>query len=303
MADKSRASRPSNRPATKTKVLMLGCSYTYGIGVEDKDTYVWLLNERFPNVTFDNYASDGYGTLQCLLREEKILKEHHYDYVIYAAIWDHMRRNISYATWQIDSAKTKTAQRDTLIGMLKSTRPENPMWYYPLASVNSDGSLGIRRAAYHWPGDEHSAIINTLKRLCMFRYCYKVTHNMQEYGPYSQEVYWHILYRMNQIAQERGSKFAVICLTNSDNVPMLPPTEKQIEAWNKNHSQKLSLPLPFPYVFVTDGHEGEPDQPKFHVAGNMFWHGTPIVHRNWEKHISAWLTKWFQETDTTNTNP
>ena len=239
LADKSRASRSKNRAATKTNVLMLGCSFTYGIGVNDEDTYVWLLNERFPDVTFDNFAQDGYGTLQCLLREEKILKERHYDYVIYAAIPDHLRRNISYSTWSIDNAKPGRSQRNALIKALKH---DAPMWYFPIAYINSDGSLGIRRADYHWPGDRYSAFINTLKRLYIFQNCYKITHNMKQYEPYARDVYWRILYRMDQLAQERGSRFATICL--DDHTQILPTTEKEIAAWNQGHSCKLSLPLP-----------------------------------------------------------
>ncbi|MBQ7567236.1 hypothetical protein IJT17_00345, partial [bacterium] len=47
----------SSRPCVlkhNYEVLLLGCSYTYGVGVEDYETYAWHLSKRFPNVSFDN---------------------------------------------------------------------------------------------------------------------------------------------------------------------------------------------------------------------------------------------------------
>ncbi len=52
--DTMRASRPLVLAKRPYHVLCVGCSYTYGYGVFDDETFVWRLNEMFPNVYFDN---------------------------------------------------------------------------------------------------------------------------------------------------------------------------------------------------------------------------------------------------------
>ena len=95
----ARVSRLNDKNNSKVRVLMLGCSYLYGMGIQDQETCTWLLNDRFPDVTFDNYAFPGYGTYQCLKREELILSREHYDLVIYAPICNHVLRNCSPCIW------------------------------------------------------------------------------------------------------------------------------------------------------------------------------------------------------------
>lgn len=94
--DGSRISRPHFARKTRYRALVVGCSQTFGMGVSDQDTFVWRLNEMFPNITFDNYGVCGYGTYQCLVAMQERLKERPYDLVIYGYIQDHGRRNSPY---------------------------------------------------------------------------------------------------------------------------------------------------------------------------------------------------------------
>lgn len=78
--------------------LILGCSYTFGLGVADHKTFAWQIAEHFPDSQFDNYACPGYGTHQCRIMQRSILEKQpaKYSNIIYFFIEDHLRRNINF---------------------------------------------------------------------------------------------------------------------------------------------------------------------------------------------------------------
>ncbi len=49
------------KPNRKLALVFIGCSYTYGEGVEDQQTFVSLLSERFPKVNVYNLGVGGVG--------------------------------------------------------------------------------------------------------------------------------------------------------------------------------------------------------------------------------------------------
>ena len=81
----------------RSNYLFLGCSCTWGVGLKDDEGFVYLLNQRYPQVNFDNYAVPGFGTYQLYRKLELVFQRNHnlYDGVVYCAINDHLRRN----TW------------------------------------------------------------------------------------------------------------------------------------------------------------------------------------------------------------
>lgn len=55
-------------------VVFLGCSYTYGYGVNDGESYPALAQEKHPEWNVENTAVVGYGTAQHLLQLRDLLK-------------------------------------------------------------------------------------------------------------------------------------------------------------------------------------------------------------------------------------
>ncbi len=74
------------------RVLVMGDSYTFGIGVHEEDTYVWKLNNLIPNVEFDNGAVGGYGPHQVLMLLRHYIQRKRYDMVMFATMPDHFNR-------------------------------------------------------------------------------------------------------------------------------------------------------------------------------------------------------------------
>lgn len=99
-ADGRRANRASETKTAKTRAILVGCSFTQGYGVSDNETYSYLLDEKYPEVRFDNYGTGGYGTMQSLLMTKYVFSNTPVpDLVIYGYIPNHEDRNVASASW------------------------------------------------------------------------------------------------------------------------------------------------------------------------------------------------------------
>lgn len=56
------------------QVWVLGCSFTHGFGVNDRETYVAHLQRHMPDYRVRNFGMDGYGTLQNWLLLRSLLR-------------------------------------------------------------------------------------------------------------------------------------------------------------------------------------------------------------------------------------
>lgn len=50
------------------EIWLFGCSYTYGMGVNDEETFAWKLQEKLPQHRVVNFGVPGFGTVQTLLQ-------------------------------------------------------------------------------------------------------------------------------------------------------------------------------------------------------------------------------------------
>jgi hypothetical protein len=90
---------PPLHPAAE--VIVVGCSFTQGWGLDDAETYAWLLQERLPNVAVHNFGTGGYGTYQSLLRVERVLAAPSPvpRFVVYGFAHFHEQRNVAAHDW------------------------------------------------------------------------------------------------------------------------------------------------------------------------------------------------------------
>ncbi len=54
-------------------IYFFGCSYTYGMGVDDSLVFPYLVSRNLPNSLVKNFGVPGYGTVQTLLQLEKLI--------------------------------------------------------------------------------------------------------------------------------------------------------------------------------------------------------------------------------------
>lgn len=60
-----------NAHDNKPSIMILGCSLTFGCGLNNEDTYPWLLQERFEDYSIKNYGVSAYSLYQMSLVLEK----------------------------------------------------------------------------------------------------------------------------------------------------------------------------------------------------------------------------------------
>jgi hypothetical protein len=98
------ARRTTKRPKSQTKpdkfIAVYGCSFMYGVGVSDDETFPAQLAKRMPNVHIYNYGVGGWGPNNFYRRAEKYTfapneLEEKEGIILYVAIEDHLRRVVS----------------------------------------------------------------------------------------------------------------------------------------------------------------------------------------------------------------
>lgn len=57
------------------KIFVFGCSFAYGVGINDKDTFPFLLQNLVREYEVDNYSIPGSGTMQAYLNLKKSLEK------------------------------------------------------------------------------------------------------------------------------------------------------------------------------------------------------------------------------------
>lgn len=99
-ADGCRATpQPQNPDAPR--VAFLGCSFTFGTGVADQETFASILaKEAWPGIAVKNLGTSGWGTTHARLRFKEILSEpRRPTAIVYFAIAAHLQRNFRRRSW------------------------------------------------------------------------------------------------------------------------------------------------------------------------------------------------------------
>ncbi len=65
----------SATPQTGPIVIAAGCSFTYGMGVNDEDTWPWLVQAQMPGYHLINAATSAYGVAQALMRADWVIAQ------------------------------------------------------------------------------------------------------------------------------------------------------------------------------------------------------------------------------------
>jgi hypothetical protein len=90
---RARVNAAGDETPARVDLMTVGCSFTWGAGVENEDTYAQQLG-RLLGASVANFAMGSYGTVQAfqtLVRHEDLRPK----VVVYGFIQDHLRRNVS----------------------------------------------------------------------------------------------------------------------------------------------------------------------------------------------------------------
>jgi hypothetical protein len=194
----------------RRRVLVLGDSFTYGVGVEDDETFSARLEQLEPGLEVINTGANGYGTGQelLLLRDEGLAFEP--DIVLVAFFWNDIANNVERKDVRFDLRDGQLvypARRDGLPPV--STEPRRHRW--------------LRHSyAYRFASD----------RLKILRFWMKVQlgQPIQEgarVGPAERAAAWEVqfalLREMRELCRARGAQLLLVLIP--EQVQVEPGTE------------------------------------------------------------------------------
>ncbi len=188
----------------RPQLLLMGCSYTYGMGVTDSATFAWQLQQAMPQWQVKNMGVPGFGTVQSWLQLQRLIANGKVPTTVvlhYAAFHD-VRNALSpvyrkslYMGYERSHPSLKAAMRETKMPYI----------------VAMDSGFQFQRIAwtemYHnWPLREYSASMNHLQELSdQFAARRLVPENTSLY----------LIREMQTLCQEQGIRFVVAGLTDT----------------------------------------------------------------------------------------
>lgn len=171
----------------KEEVWIFGCSFTHGWGLQDKETYPWLLQERFPAYEIVNFGVDGYGSIHSLIQFREALQNKTPRVAV-----------LAYANFH-DERNTFSRQRRKWV---VSGRNLGPI-AQPYARLNGPGNLQYSFTAVEYtefPLMRYSALVNFIEE----------KYNQLEVSlVHSHEVSEALVLEMAKLAAEHKVKFIV----------------------------------------------------------------------------------------------
>ncbi|MCR5660851.1 MAG: hypothetical protein K6G50_01850 [bacterium] len=244
--------------------MLLGCSYSYGMGVSDHDTYLWRIGEAFPDVQFDNFSFPGYGTVECRVCLEQALQDSqrdgkHYDKIFYGLMLDHLNRNA---------------------GLRWNKKSDNYI-VFPWSELVGDNVIYHEQSVIWWPGSDRFKTIIFIRNLYLNYLAYKsepvidwfhllqaendsspVDERLQTKIDYRKRLFNAILADMLKMADNYGAELYVLYLErNADDL-----IDKDLKAKGLR-----TLDLSFPF-------DGKQEYWSMPACGG---HPNALVHKAW----------------------
>ncbi len=201
-------SRYSGKSATNVKgdIIVVGGSFSQGWGINDEETFSYLLQKKFPNFKVKNYSTNGYSSFQSLLMLEEIFKKNkNVKLVIYSYIFHHETRNYGNASW-IQALSNFKSHTHVSLPYARLDKNNNLIRYKPIKYFK----LPLRK---------HSVLITKIEKKIMRARLFSL--NIDE-----TKITQKIIHEMKLLSEKNRSKFVFLNLD--------PPSES-MRVSGKNH--------------------------------------------------------------------
>jgi hypothetical protein len=233
----------------KEEIWIFGGSFTYGWGLDDDETFPWVLQESFPEFEVVNFGVSGYGTLISLLQFEEALARGRRPRIAV----------IAYATFH---DMRNTFLRRHRKGLVQGNRL-GPL-VLPYARLDAEGQLEIRMAdsVYReFPLMRRSALAHLLDTF--------YNHRIEDRFVDSAAVTRAILTEFQGLCEENGIRLVVAGIDDWRGTPMPGFLEERgisfVEIW----------------VDLSD--------PRYVNSRDVFHHPNALAHRLYARRIEEFL--------------
>lgn len=279
---------PLKVPKTAKEILVLGCSFSYGMGVEPEDTFCWKINEQQSDYHLTNCGIIGCGISTALLQLPTLLRQRHYDMVLFATIANH-----AYREWDmsmvLDSQPQNLRERGDLQYKFRTERP-----IYINGAMHQLLLFWCHKV---WPGEDNWRFVSFAHKAWLnqtYPQPLDIVHNLT----YSEERLRYGLRSCHTICQQQNIPFVVAELYGFNNCKSDPHNEgpyslKPLEYFINTPFAPNDVPPPIPIIkaeYPLDYLDKEELHtiPSLNDAGD---HPSALVHSYYARKILEGLRK------------
>lgn len=205
----------AGRKQAHSDVLLLGCSFTYGFGVNDDQTFASILQEAYPETGIQNAGVVGYGSVQSLMQLKEQLEAGHLKVaLLHFSSYHFMRNRLSQQYRSNLKIGYKRSSQDVGNLMKQSKFPYKTSCDGPIEFVSWESMYS------NWPGRDWLASVNGMQTAFD-----KASEDIEQ----QVEITACILKEMNDLCRKRGVEFGVVCL---DTTPETKQLKKRLGGFN-----------------------------------------------------------------------
>lgn len=209
---------------TSTKIYFFGCSYTYGMGVNDNETFPALVQKELPNSQVKNFGVPGFGTIQSYLQLKKLIDKNDIPSMVvlnYAdfhdmrnALTPFYRENLKIG-FENSSKQVKRIMTSSRIPYLQKKAGKFLISYCHWNQLYKNWSLR-----------DIFASVNFLQS----KYDLNTDHSIHK-----KEITFHLVDKINKLCKKNNIKFLITGITKTED------TELTLIEFEKNGVQTLDI--------------------------------------------------------------
>ncbi|MBR9921250.1 MAG: hypothetical protein GYB31_10465 [Bacteroidetes bacterium] len=237
-------------------LLITGCSFASGMGVDNDQTFPWLLQEKDSNTVVFNAAVPAFGTIQALLITERFIEQGlRPKQLVYAYLDFHKERNILSRTFCQKIFRESDIQQDS-----------DSSFTFPYAQIEN-GKLQIKHRIpysnnYFGSVRNYSATFNLLENQL---------NKLEDREAEANAVTRALILRLRDQCKEAGIQFGIYILK-----------EDKDNGFMRTLCQKENIP--FLITMADYSQEGATNQP-------YDGHPSPQTHRLFAEELYDWISK------------
>jgi hypothetical protein len=211
---------PCKNQSDSLKIAFLGCSFTYGYGVNDDENFVSRIQDSLSNGRVVNYATPGYGTVQSYLQLKEILAKNETKIVVLCFSDFHFDRNILSQEFRSNLKIGFRNSSNDVDNRMKEAR-------FPFIS-----SSCLKVQYDKWEDLYHNYYLRDY--LASSNWLQKTVDKFMDRNANALKVTKALLLKMNSLCVKNNVKFVVFCLDSSKETSQLR-NEVHLKYWKNIH--------------------------------------------------------------------
>lgn len=240
------------------EVYFMGCSYTYGMGVNDDENFPALIQKEFPDIKVKNLAIPGFGTVQSYLQLKRLLKNDNLPEILivnYAdfhdmrnALTPYYRENLKTG-FENSSKNIKTLMTSSKLPFVTKNKNQYSIHYCEWNNIYEN-----------WMFRDVFASVNYLQL---------TNDELKDKAIPKKEITHFLFEEINQLCIENEIKLLVTGITQNEN------TKSTLDVLKKKGIETLDISINLNST----------------LYNNMPYdsHPNKLTHRIWAEKISHWL--------------